>query len=81
MGHMTEYRPDSATNHDYIPAAGHDALLPGYDLLMRLLGMNTVYKKLIAQAELRRRDARAGNRLRDRQCHDTCQARLPAART
>ena len=52
MGHMTEYRPDSVTKHDYIPAAGHDALLPGYDLLMRLLGMNTVYKKLIAQAEL-----------------------------
>ena len=52
MDHMTEYRPDSATNHDYIPAAGHDALLPGYDLLMRLLGMNTVYEKLIAQAEL-----------------------------
>src|SRR5687768_4030468 len=49
---MTEHRPDSVTTHDYIPAAGHDALLPGYDLLTRLLGMNTVYKKLIAQAEL-----------------------------
>jgi ubiquinone/menaquinone biosynthesis C-methylase UbiE len=52
MGDMTEHRPDSATNHDYIPAAGHDALLPGYDLLTRLLGMNKVYDTLIAQAEL-----------------------------
>ena len=52
MDDMTEHHPDSVTKQDYIPAAGHDALLPGYDLLMRLLGMNTVYKTLIAQAEL-----------------------------
>jgi ubiquinone/menaquinone biosynthesis C-methylase UbiE len=52
MGDMTEHRPDSVTKHHYIPAAGHDALLPGYDLLTRLLGMNKVYDKLIAQAEL-----------------------------
>ncbi|WP_082929982.1 class I SAM-dependent methyltransferase [Mycobacterium sp. 1164966.3] len=38
--------------HDYLPAAGHDALLPGYDLLTRLMGFNRVYQKLIAQAEL-----------------------------
>ena len=38
--------------HDYLPAAGHDALLPGYDLLTRLLGFNHVHQKLIAQAEL-----------------------------
>jgi len=38
--------------HDYLPAAGHDALLPGYDLLARLLGFNSVYQKLIAQAKL-----------------------------
>ena len=38
--------------HDYLPAAGHDALLPGYDLLTRLFGFNHVYEKLIAQAEL-----------------------------
>ena len=54
---MTEHRPHSATHdagnpHDYLPAAGHDALLPFYDLLTRLLGMNRVYDALIAQAEL-----------------------------
>jgi ubiquinone/menaquinone biosynthesis C-methylase UbiE len=38
--------------HDYLPAAGHDALLPGYDLLTRLFGLNRVHEKLIAQAEL-----------------------------
>ncbi|MGH3676750.1 MAG: class I SAM-dependent methyltransferase [Mycobacterium sp.] len=54
---MTEHRPHSSSQakgnkHDYLPAAGHDALLPGYDLLTRLLGMNRVYDTLIAQAEL-----------------------------
>jgi ubiquinone/menaquinone biosynthesis C-methylase UbiE len=38
--------------HDYLPAAGHDALLPGYDLLTRLFGFNRVHEKLIGQAEL-----------------------------
>ena len=38
--------------HDYMPAAGRDAFLPGYDLLTRLLGMNRVYDALIGQAEL-----------------------------
>lgn len=38
--------------HDYLPAAGHDAFLPGYDLLTRLFGFNRVYDNLIAQAEL-----------------------------
>jgi ubiquinone/menaquinone biosynthesis C-methylase UbiE len=38
--------------HDYLPAAGHDAFLPGYDLLARLMGFNGVYRRLIAQAEL-----------------------------
>ena len=38
--------------HDYLPAAGHDALLPGYDLLTRLLGFSRVHEKLIGQAEL-----------------------------
>ncbi len=38
--------------HDYIPAAGHDAFLPGYDLLTRLSGFNRVHDRLIAQAEL-----------------------------
>jgi ubiquinone/menaquinone biosynthesis C-methylase UbiE len=49
---MTEHRPHLAAHHDYIPAAGRDALLPGYDLLTRLLGMNRVYDTLVAQAEL-----------------------------
>jgi ubiquinone/menaquinone biosynthesis C-methylase UbiE len=38
--------------HDYLPAAGHDALLPCYDLFARLLGMPKVYETLISQAEL-----------------------------
>lgn len=49
---MTEHRPGSATRHDYIPAFGKDALLPFYDLLTRLLGMNKAYDTLVAQAEL-----------------------------
>jgi ubiquinone/menaquinone biosynthesis C-methylase UbiE len=52
MDHMTEHRPHFATRHDYIPAAGRDAFLPGYDLLTRVLGMNRAYDTLIAQAEL-----------------------------
>ncbi|WP_425436246.1 class I SAM-dependent methyltransferase [Mycobacterium terramassiliense] len=44
---MTKHHP-----HDYLPAAGHDALLPAYDLISRLLGMNRVQEALIAQAEL-----------------------------
>lgn len=39
-------------SHDYMPAAGHDAFLPGYDLLTRLFGFNRVHQKLIGQAEL-----------------------------
>jgi ubiquinone/menaquinone biosynthesis C-methylase UbiE len=49
---MTEHRPHLTAHHDYIPAAGSDAFLPGYDLLTRVLGMNRVYDTLIAQAEL-----------------------------
>lgn len=53
MEYMTEHRPHTDRHkHDYLPAAGHDALLPGYDLLTRLLGMNRVYETLIAQAEI-----------------------------
>lgn len=44
---MTKNHP-----HDYLPAARHDALLPAYDLLARLLGLNGVYRRLIAQAEI-----------------------------
>src|ERR1700731_4708700 len=47
MDFVTKHHP-----HDYLPAAGHDALLPCYDVFTRLLGMNRVYDTLIAQAEL-----------------------------
>jgi ubiquinone/menaquinone biosynthesis C-methylase UbiE len=47
MEYVTKHHP-----HDYLPAAGHDALLPCYDLFARLLGMPKVYDTLIAQAEL-----------------------------
>ncbi len=47
MDAVTKHHP-----HDYLPAAGHDALLPAYDLLSRLLGMKKVHRALIAQAEL-----------------------------
>jgi len=49
---MTEHRPHTATQHDYIPAFGKDALLPFYDLLTRVLGMGGNYDALVAQAEL-----------------------------
>jgi ubiquinone/menaquinone biosynthesis C-methylase UbiE len=47
MERMIKHHP-----HDYIPAAGRDALLPAYDLLTRLAGFNRVHDRLIAQAEL-----------------------------
>ena len=54
---MTKDHPHSVTGtwhnrHDYLPAAGHDLLLPGYDLLTRLLGMRPAYRALVDQAEL-----------------------------
>ncbi|OBA66264.1 SAM-dependent methyltransferase [Mycolicibacterium elephantis] len=47
---MTEHR--SHCRHDYLPAAGHDAFLPCYDLLTRVLGFGRVYDALIDQADL-----------------------------
>lgn len=38
--------------HDYLPAAQHDALLPAYDLMSRLLGIGAVHQTLIAHADL-----------------------------
>lgn len=38
--------------HDYLPATGHDAFLPAYDLIARLMGLNSVYRRLVAQAEI-----------------------------
>lgn len=57
MGDMTENHPHSTMHtmgnrHDYLPAAGHDFLLPAYDLLTRLLGMYRVHAVLVDQAEL-----------------------------
>ncbi|WP_228823482.1 class I SAM-dependent methyltransferase [Nocardia blacklockiae] len=55
---MTEHRPHSVTTamgnrHDYLPAAGRDALLPTYDLLTRLLGAPRLHQRLVDQADLR----------------------------
>jgi ubiquinone/menaquinone biosynthesis C-methylase UbiE len=47
MDYVTKHHP-----HDYLPAAGHDSLLPTYDLMSRLLGMKRVHEALVAQAEL-----------------------------
>lgn len=54
---MTKDHPQSVTRtwhnrHDYLPAAGHDVLLPGYDLLTRVLGMRPAYQQLVTEAEL-----------------------------
>jgi ubiquinone/menaquinone biosynthesis C-methylase UbiE len=46
-GQMTKDR-----SIDYVPAAGRDAFLPGYDLLTRVLGMRPAYRALIDQAGL-----------------------------
>jgi SAM-dependent methyltransferase len=43
---------DDRRHLDYVPAAGLDILLPGYDLFTRLWGMGRVYDALIAQAGL-----------------------------
>lgn len=51
---MSENRPHSVLqSHDYLPAAGHDVLLPAFDLLSRLLGTPALHDRLIEQAELR----------------------------
>jgi ubiquinone/menaquinone biosynthesis C-methylase UbiE len=45
---MTQHRP----SHDYLPAAGRDALLPFYDAFTALLGAARLHRLLIGQAEL-----------------------------
>jgi len=42
----------SHAHRSYIPAAGHDLLLPFYDPLNRLLGVGGLHDDLIAQARL-----------------------------
>lgn len=51
---MSKDHSDSVTKHrhDYIPAAGYDVFLPGYDVLTRLLGMRPAYDEFVAQVEL-----------------------------
>lgn len=39
--------------HGYLPAAGHDWLLPFYDPLTKLLGTEALHRRLIEQASLR----------------------------
>ncbi|MGE2722197.1 class I SAM-dependent methyltransferase [Mycolicibacterium celeriflavum] len=52
---MTKKTPtqQSTRRHDYLPAAGHDLFLPGYDLLTRVLGFRAAYRTLIDQADLK----------------------------
>ncbi|MBB5896511.1 class I SAM-dependent methyltransferase [Kutzneria kofuensis] len=53
---MTKYHPTSTApskqRHDYLPAAGRDALLPFYDLFTAALGAAAIHRTLIEQAEL-----------------------------
>ncbi len=51
MESMTEHRPHAQPN-DYLPAAGRDLFLPGYDLLTRVMGMASAYDELLEQADL-----------------------------
>lgn len=39
--------------HDYLPAAGHDALLPAYDLLTRMMGVPELHARLVELADPR----------------------------
>ncbi|WAC90744.1 class I SAM-dependent methyltransferase [Mycobacterium sp. Aquia_213] len=45
MDSVTKYPP-----HDYLPATGHAAFLPAYDLIARLMGFSSVYQRLVSQA-------------------------------
>src|SRR5205823_1812690 len=55
MEYVTQHRPTKAATehrHDYLPAAGRDALLPFYDLFTVALGAAKVHRTLIDQAGL-----------------------------
>src|SRR5579863_175212 len=53
MKHMAKHhRARAEARHDYLPAAGHDAFLPFYDLLTAVLGAAAVHRTLIGQAGL-----------------------------
>jgi ubiquinone/menaquinone biosynthesis C-methylase UbiE len=52
---MTKHHPTKAASeqrHDYLPAAGHDAFLPFYDLLTAALGAPRLHRTLLDQAGL-----------------------------
>jgi ubiquinone/menaquinone biosynthesis C-methylase UbiE len=49
MDAMTKVSP---SRHDYLPAAGHDFLLPFYDLLSKLTGLRRLHRTLIDNADL-----------------------------
>ena len=49
MEYVTKHHPSQA-QHDYLPAAGRDALLPFYDLFTRALGATRLHRTLIDQA-------------------------------
>ena len=49
MEHMTKLSPSRT---EYLPAAGHDSLLPFYDLLSRLVGARRLHRTLIQGADL-----------------------------
>jgi len=46
---MTKVSP---SHHDYLPAAGHDFLLPFYDVLSKLAGVGRLHRELIDGASL-----------------------------
>jgi ubiquinone/menaquinone biosynthesis C-methylase UbiE len=50
MENMTEFAP---TSRDYLPAAGHDYLLPFYDVMTKLMGVTKVHRELLEHADLR----------------------------
>jgi ubiquinone/menaquinone biosynthesis C-methylase UbiE len=54
MEHVTKHHPTDAAEHrhDYLPAAGRDALLPFYDVFTVVLGAARVHRTLIDQAAL-----------------------------
>ncbi|MBO0850959.1 MAG: hypothetical protein J2P20_15975, partial [Pseudonocardia sp.] len=41
-----------ATEHDYLPAFGRDALIPFYDLLSLAMGIRKVHRRLVDLAGL-----------------------------
>lgn len=46
------HRHTAEAAHDYLPACGHDALLPTYDVLGRLLGVPSLHRLLLDLAGL-----------------------------